>query len=71
MTAATNVIDLRVQRDIREGFKDNHGRTWVRCGQGDSGGTWWNFLDGQRVRCRLKYPSEFNSVELPEPETAP
>lgn len=64
----TSAIDLSVHRDVRKGFKDNHGRTWVRCAPGDTGGTWWNMRDGSRIRCRLKYPSEWNKTEMPEDE---
>ncbi len=61
---AGKVSSLGVERDLRRGFEDNHGRVWVRCAPGDSGGTWWNFSDGRRVLCRLKYPHQFNGVEL-------
>jgi len=62
-TVATVAV-LAVERDLRHGFKDNHGRTWVRCAPGDTGGTFWNVQDGQRVRCRLKYPHEYNAYAV-------
>lgn len=65
------VVPLAVERDLRCGFKDNHGRTWVQCAPGDTGGTFWNLRDGRRVRCRLKFPAEFNDEEVAQPKTCP
>jgi hypothetical protein len=63
------VVPMAVERNLRCGFKDNHGRTWVQCAPGDTGGTFWNLQDGRRVRCRLKFPAEFNVEEVAQLKT--
>jgi hypothetical protein len=51
----------RKDKELKKGFQDNHGRTWVRCHKNESG-TIWNLEDGRQVLCRLKYPDEFNGI---------
>jgi hypothetical protein len=63
-----NIIDLDTEREIRKGFQDNHGRTWVRCRPGDivNKTCTWNFPNGRKVLCRLKYPHEHPNIEIQE-----
>ena len=56
------LINFIQEKELRQGFLDNHGRTWIRCKPGELSRCVWN-IDGEKVKCRLKYPSERNSIE--------
>lgn len=60
----SNVTDLNLQRALRDGIVDNHGRTWIPAREGDNcRTTWWN-IAGQRILCRLKYPEGKDPGEI-------